>query len=156
MEGRDLATDRADVIVSDGFTGNVFLKTTEGAAQTMAMLMLEAPHDGAQAFTGSGISIGGEPFTGRACVSSDPADALARLAPGDVLVTTHTTPSYEAVLPIAGALVTEHGGLTSHAALVARELGLPAVLGVTAATTTIPDGATVTVDPRTGTVTIVA
>jgi glycerol-3-phosphate acyltransferase PlsX len=42
VEGRDLATDRADVIVSDGFTGNVFLKTTEGAAQIMAVLMLEA------------------------------------------------------------------------------------------------------------------
>jgi glycerol-3-phosphate acyltransferase PlsX len=42
VEGRDLATDRADVIVSDGFTGNVFLKTTEGAAQTMAILMMEA------------------------------------------------------------------------------------------------------------------
>ena len=90
-----------------------------------------------------------------ACVASDPEDALARLEPDDVLVTTHTTPAYEAILPIVGAVVTDHGGLTSHAALVSRELGLPAVLGVIGATTTIPNGARVTVDPVAGTVTII-
>ena len=55
-------------------------------------------------------------------------------------------------MPIAGAIVTENGGLMSHAALVCREHGIPAVLGVAAATVHIPDGATVTVDPSTGTV----
>ena len=53
-------------------------------------------------------------------------------------------------MPVAGALVTDHGGLMSHAALVCREYGIPAVIGVTAATTHIPDGATVTVDPAAG------
>ena len=57
-------------------------------------------------------------------------------------------------MPIAGALVTESGGLMSHAALVCREYGIPAVLGVTAATTHIADGAIVTVDPSTGRVTL--
>jgi pyruvate,water dikinase len=123
-------------------------------AAVMSMLMLETAHDGAAAWTGAGTGIGAHPFVGRACVATDPEEALARLEPGDVLVTTHTTPAYEAILPIVGAVVTDHGGLTSHAALVSRELGLPAVLGVVGATTTIPDGAMVTVDPIAGRVTI--
>ena len=57
-------------------------------------------------------------------------------------------------MPIAGALVTDHGGLMSHAALVCREHGIPAVVGVAAATAHIPDGAIVTVDPAAGRVTI--
>ena len=127
----------------------------EVTAAVMSMLTLETAHDGTTAWTGRGTGIGAKSFTGRACVASDPEDALARLEPDDVLVTTHTTPAYEAILPIVGAVVTDHGGLTSHAALVSRELGLPAVLGVIGATTTIPNGARVTVDPVAGTVTII-
>jgi pyruvate,water dikinase len=99
---------------------------------------------------GTGIGIGTVAYTGRACVAADAEQALDRLHNGDVLVTTHTTPAYEAVMAIAGAIVTENGGLMSHAALVCRENGIPAVLGVTAATVHIPNGATVTVDPSTG------
>jgi len=94
--------------------------------------------------------VGTEPYTGRACVAATPEDALAKLEPGDVLVTTTTTPAYEAILPIAGAVVTEHGGLISHSALMARELGLPAVVGVARATAAIPDGAKIEVDPSPG------
>ena len=107
--------------------------------------------DGSPAvWTGDGVGVGSEPYTGRACVAASPEEALARLEPGDVLVTPMTTPAYEAIMPIAGALVTEQGGLISHAALVARELGLPAVVGVAGATATIPDGAKVEVDPTSG------
>ena len=70
------------------------------------------------------------PTGGRAVVAVDPDDAIARLEPGDVLVTTTTTPAFNCVLPVAGALVTAHGGLMSHAGIAARELGIPAVLGV--------------------------
>jgi len=111
--------------------------------------------DGSPAtWTGVGIGVGTEPYTGRACVAATPEDALAKLEPGDVLVTTTTTPAYEAILPIAGAVVTEQGGLISHSALMARELGLPAVVGVASATAAIPDGAKVEVDPVTGRVRI--
>ena len=103
---------------------------------------------------GLGTGIGTTPYTGCACVAANAEDALDRLRNGDILVTTHTTPAYEAVMPIAGAIVTEHGGLMSHAALVCREHGIPAVLGVTAATVHIPDGTTITVDPTTGSVTL--
>lgn len=107
-----------------------------------------------QGFAGDGVGIGATPYTGRACVVSDSEDGLDRLQPGDVLITTHTTPAYEALVAIAGAVVTEAGGLVSHAALVCREQGIPAVLGVIAATSTIPDGATVLVDPTAGRVTV--
>jgi len=106
--------------------------------------------DDAPAWTGQGVGIGTAPYTGPACVATDPEDALDRLRAGDVLVTTHTTPAYEAVMAVAGAVVTEAGGLVSHAAIVCREQAIPALLGVTAATSTIPDGATVTVDPTAG------
>ena len=107
-------------------------------------------------WTGEGVGLGSSAYTGRACVATTPEDALERLVAGDVLVTSHTTPAYEVVLPVAGAVVTEFGGLVSHAALVARELGLPAVLGVANATSMIPDGATVRVDPVANLVVIAA
>jgi pyruvate,water dikinase len=107
-------------------------------------------HDDADAWSGHGVGIGTTAYTGRACVATDAADALARLQDGDVLVTTLTTPAFEAVMPIAGAVVTEVGGLMSHTAICCREYGIPAVVHVTGATTHITDGAPVTVDPSTG------
>lgn len=101
-------------------------------------------------WSGAGIGVGGAPYTGRACVATSPEDALNRLEPGDVLVTMVTTPAYEALMQIAGAVVTELGGLMSHTALVAREHGISALVAVTAATTAIPDGATVEVNPTAG------
>ena len=71
-----------------------------------------------------------------------------------MLVTSLTTPAYEAIMAIAGAVVTEHGGLASHTALVAREQGIPAVVGVAGATATISSGAHVVVDPAAGRVTV--
>lgn len=113
----------------------------EGAFKTER---LEAP-----TWTGAGTGIGSTPYTGRACVAASAEDALAKLEPGDVLVTSHTTPAFEAIMPIAGALVTDHGGLMSHAALVCREFGIPAVVGVAGATAHITDGELLTVDPST-------
>ncbi|MET0325946.1 MAG: PEP/pyruvate-binding domain-containing protein, partial [Ilumatobacteraceae bacterium] len=99
-----------------------------------------------------GVGIGRTVHRGRAVVAVDPGDAVARIEPGDVLVTTTTTPAFNCVLPIAGALVTAHGGPMSHAGIAARELGLPAVLGVADALVRIPDGAIVEVDPVAATV----
>ena len=130
----------------------------ELTAAIIDTLVLEGMEpDGSPAtWTGDGIGVGTEPHTGRACVAASPEEALAKLEPGDVLVTIMTTPAYEAILPIAGAVVTEQGGLISHTALMARELGLPAVVGVAGATVAIPDGAKVVVDPTTGVVRVVA
>ncbi|MCB1018204.1 MAG: hypothetical protein KDB10_24165 [Acidimicrobiales bacterium] len=100
----------------------------------------------------TGLGIGDRPVTGRAVLVHDLAD-LEHVDVGDVLVTRTTSPAYNTVLAIAGAVVTEIGGSISHAAVMARELGLPAIVGYPDAMA-IPDGTTVTVDPTTTTVTI--
>jgi phosphohistidine swiveling domain-containing protein len=75
-----------------------------------------------------------------------------RLGPGDILVCGTTTPSWTPLFAIAAAVVAEGGGLLSHTAIAAREYGIPAVVGLRAAMTAIPDGAQVTVDGTAGTV----
>jgi phosphohistidine swiveling domain-containing protein len=79
-------------------------------------------------------------------------EEAARLAPGDVLVAPFTDPGWTPLFPGLAAVVTETGGLLSHAAVIAREYGIPAVLSVPGATRRIPDGATVVVDGGGGTV----
>ena len=73
------------------------------------------------------------------------ADDLGSFRPGEVLVARSTSPDWEPVMKTAGAIVTDHGGRTCHAAIVARELGVPAVVGTETATTAIETGARVTV-----------
>lgn len=102
-----------------------------------------------------GTGIGTETVTATACVAVSPEDALDRLEPGDVLVVAATTPAYNLVLSLAGGVVTAEGGPMSHAAVLARELGIPAVIGAHAALTDIPDGAMVEVDPVAGEVRLV-
>jgi phosphohistidine swiveling domain-containing protein len=82
-------------------------------------------------------------------------DEFGQLERGDVLVTNSTNTAFNIVLPLLGAIVTDRGGLLSHAAIVAREFGLAAVVGTTDATQVIPDGARVRVDGTAGEVEIV-
>jgi pyruvate, water dikinase len=70
---------------------------------------------------------------------------LAEFQPGEVLVADTTTPDWEPVMKTAAAIVTNRGGRTCHAAIIARELGIPAVVGVGDATVRIPQGTAVTV-----------
>ncbi|MEV4878953.1 PEP/pyruvate-binding domain-containing protein [Streptomyces cyaneofuscatus] len=86
---------------------------------------------------------------GPARVVRGPGD-FRRVRPGDVLVCRTTDPAWTPLFGLAAAVVTETGGLLSHAAIVARELGLPAVLAVADATALLPDGAVVEVDGDTG------
>ncbi len=91
-----------------------------------------------------GRSVGKKIAAGQARVILD-ADDMNQLQPGDVLVTDITDPDWEPVMKIASALVTNRGGRTCHAAIIARELGIPAVVGVGDATEVIPDGEETTV-----------
>jgi phosphohistidine swiveling domain-containing protein len=91
-----------------------------------------------------GIAASPGTYTGTARVIYGPEE-FARLQPGDVLVTVSTTESFNTVLPLLGALVTDSGGLLSHAAIVSREYGIPGVVGTRDATTLIHDGALVRV-----------
>ena len=81
---------------------------------------------------------------------------FGRIEPGDVLVTNSTTTAFNIVLPLLGAIVTDRGGLLSHAAIVAREYGIAGVVGCTDATRVLPDGALVRVDGAAGEVEVVS
>ena len=83
-------------------------------------------------------------------------DEFRRIERGDVLVTQCTQEAFNLVLPLIGALVTDAGGYLSHPAIVAREFGIPAVVGTIDATRLIADGARVRVDGDAGEVTLVA
>lgn len=100
----------------------------------------------------SGSGVGSRPYRGTARVLSDVSSAFECLEPGDVVVTQFTGPSWNSLLAVVGALVVEEGGPMCHAAIVARELGIPAVVGVSGATRHVPDGAEVEVDPIAGVV----
>jgi pyruvate,water dikinase len=96
-----------------------------------------------------GLAVGGGAYEGPARLVLSPAD-FPRVQKGDVLVARATGPAYNTLLPLLGALVTDRGGLLSHPAIVAREYGLPGVVGCVDATAKIPEGARVRVDGTTG------
>ncbi len=91
--------------------------------------------------------------TGRARIVRGPQD-FGSVRPGEILVAPATTPAWTPLFGLVAGLVTEHGGLLSHSSVVAREYGLPAVVGVPDALAFIPDGAEVTVDGESGAVTV--
>lgn len=113
--------------------------------------MMEKP-DGGRPLEGMGI--GSASYTGRARLAANPEDVLGTFEVGDVLVAAWTAPTYNAVIASAGAMIVEEGGLLCHAAVIARELGVPAVIGATGALSMIEEGAMVTVDPVAGRVTL--
>jgi rifampicin phosphotransferase len=80
---------------------------------------------------------------------------FGKIEQGDVLVARTTSPTYNVLLPMLGGIVTDRGGLLSHAAIVAREYGMPAVVGTSDATKRIRDGARVRIDGARGTVEVV-
>jgi phosphohistidine swiveling domain-containing protein len=83
-------------------------------------------------------------------------DEFERIRPGDIIVCTFTNPSWVPVFTLAGGLVTDLGGVTSHPAVVAREFGLPAVVGSRTATTRIADGQEIEIDGTAGTVRLIS
>jgi pyruvate,water dikinase len=91
-----------------------------------------------------GRAVGEKIAAGPVRVIAD-ASHLADFKPGDVLVAQSTTPDWEPVMKIAAGIVTERGGRTCHAAIVARELGIPAVVGAEGAKTVLKNGEQVTV-----------
>jgi pyruvate,water dikinase len=98
----------------------------------------------------SGTGVGAQVARGRVRTARSPEDAISTLEPGEVLVVPFTTPAYNVVLPLCGGLVTTEGGPLSHAAVLARELGLAAVVGARGALLELRDGMEVEVDPIAG------
>ena len=101
-----------------------------------------------------GIGIGTTVVGGRACIASSPEEALDMVGSGDILVVASTTPAFNLVLSLAAGVVTAEGGPMSHAAVIARELGITAIVGARGALTEIPSGALIELDPLAGVVTV--
>lgn len=123
------------------------LRRTGEAAMAFVETMLDntRPKDPLE-----GHGVGEAPYRGRARVVRSAADALERLESGDVLVAPYTSPAYNTVLPLCGAIACQEGGGLSHAAILARELGIPAVVGAPGLLDEVADGAEVEVDPVAG------
>jgi pyruvate,water dikinase len=131
----------------DGITGELYIvqarpETVHAHQQTQVM---ENYHlQGKGPLLVQGKSVGKKIAAGTARIIKHVAD-IGQLKPGEVLVTDMTDPDWEPIMKIAAAIVTNRGGRTCHAAIVSRELGLPAVVGAATATADIPDGTPVTV-----------
>jgi pyruvate,water dikinase len=92
----------------------------------------------------SGLAIGDAVVSGEVCLIESAAD-IAQFVDGSILVTSTTDPDWVPIMKRAAAIVTDHGGRTSHAAIVSRELGLPAIVGTGDATHVLHTGQKVTV-----------
>ena len=109
---------------------------------------------GSDATTVRGVGVNPGVYQGRVRIVDDPA--VDGIDPGDVLVCSATDPSWLALFMLAGAVVVDIGGPTSHGAIVAREFGLPCVMGTSVGSRTFRNGDVVTVDGTAGTVDLVA
>lgn len=131
----------------DGETGQVFVlqarpETVESRARGNVLETFELVDPPAPLCTG--VAVGRAVVSGRARRLRSVTDAHL-LAQGDILVADETDPDWGPVLPKLAAVVTDRGGRTSHAAIVSRELGIPAVVGTGDGTRRIQDGSTITV-----------
>ncbi len=131
----------------DGATGEIFIvqarpETVESRRRSDVIEQHVLEERGE--ILAAGKSVGHRIGVGRARIIRDPAHLEAFRA-GEILVAETTTPDWEPVMKRAAAVVTERGGRTCHAAIVARELSIPAIVGAEAATSRIADGDEVTV-----------
>lgn len=96
-----------------------------------------------------GKSIGRRISAGKAVVIES-AKLMSKVQPGDIIVTDMTDPDWEPIMKIAGGIITNRGGRTCHAAIISRELGIPAIVGTHDGTAMIPDGSLITLDCSSG------
>lgn len=131
----------------DGLTGELYIVQArpETVQSAKAKDYLETFHlDGKGTILAAGKSIGEKIGSGRARTIKDVKE-LREFVPGEILVADSTSPDWEPVMKTAAAIVTNKGGRTCHAAIVSRELGIPAVVGTTKVTETVRTGDEITV-----------
>ena len=131
----------------DGPDGKLYIvqaRPETAASRKRANVLEDYVLDGTGPVRAQGRAVGAKIATGAARRITS-AHQLNTFRPGEVLVADTTTPDWEPVMKTAAAIVTNRGGRTCHAAIVARELGIPAVVGAERATEALADGETVTV-----------
>ncbi|MDE3023059.1 MAG: phosphoenolpyruvate synthase [Pseudomonadota bacterium] len=131
----------------DGIDGRLYMVQTRPetvASQKKPGILEEFELKGIGPILAKGRAVGGKIASGKARVISSLAQ-LSEFQPGEVLVADTTTPDWGTVMKVASAIVTNRGGRTCHAAIVARELGIPAIVGAVNATRTIVSGQEVTI-----------
>ena len=132
----------------DGETNELYMvqarpETVQSSRDFTKLKEFEMKSHGAKII--SGISVGSNIATGTARIILD-TKKIPTFKKGEVLVTGMTDPDWEPIMRMASAIITDRGGRTSHAAIVSRELGVPAIVGTQMATRTIKTGDVVTVD----------
>ena len=131
----------------DGETGGIYIvqarpETVQSRREAGAYRSFSLRAKGARLVTG--LSIGDAAVAGQVCILESPKE-IDRFIDGAVLVTSNTDPDWVPIMKRAAAIVTDRGGRTSHAAIVSRELGLPAIVGTGDATRILHDLQEVTV-----------
>jgi pyruvate,water dikinase len=131
----------------DGETGELFIvqarpETVQSRREASALKTYRIKNKGRKIV--SGLAIGDAVVAGKVCVIESARD-IARFVDGAILVTQTTDPDWVPIMKRAAAIITDHGGRTSHAAIVSRELGLPAIVGAGDATHVLHDEQIVTV-----------
>lgn len=131
----------------DGQTGDLFIvqarpETVQSRRTAGALRTYDVVPAGPKLL--EGLSVGNAAASGRVCLIQSATD-IDKFVDGSVLVTSITDPDWVPIMKRAAAIVTDHGGRTSHAAIVSRELGLPAIVGTGTATHVLHDGQDLTV-----------
>ena len=132
----------------DGITNELFLvqarpETVQAERDFSKLIEYKVSGQGKELVRG--ISVGSKVAVGNVHVIMNPKQ-IREFKKGEILVTTMTDPDWEPIMKMASAIVTDKGGRTSHAAIVSRELGLPAIVGSGNATRALKNGTLVTVD----------
>ena len=132
-------------------------RTQRALDAALSALFLEPPPkiEVGTTTTLTGLPVSPGTYEGPARLVKDSSD-FGRIRQGDVLVTRATSATFNVVLPLLGAIVTDRGGQLCHAAIVAREHGIPGVVGTREATSRIRDGVRVRVDGSAGVVTVLS
>ncbi|MCK9188486.1 phosphoenolpyruvate synthase [Acidithiobacillus sp.] len=136
----------------DGTDGQLYMvqaRPETVASQKKGQVLEEYILDGQGTVLVQGRAIGSKIASGPVHIIRD-VRHLAAFRPGEILVADTTTPDWEPIMKEAAAIVTNRGGRTCHAAIIARELGIPAVVGCDHATTTLKDGDSVTISCASG------
>jgi len=134
-------------LAKDGETGELFIvqarpETAQSRKEAGSLKTYTLKRKGERLLTG--LAIGDAIATGVVCRLKRPAE-IAKFKDGAILVTETTDPDWMPIMKRAAAIITDHGGRTSHAAIVSRELGLPAIVGTGNATVVLGSGREVTV-----------